>query len=442
MQQSAHDVEMNPHTGTGSWMPGLPPLLRGLGGIALLTAIGSFLFQRWDTANDLYRFVMLLAFTAGLTVIGFASGHWIREGKGARLLVSIALAAVPANFAVLAAFFYRHWAWDGALTSYPAVATWSLPDPGGLLGVLALALAVLLPVTWLGFMVLSRSSALRLSMVFLINAAALLLPVRESGWVALVLGVIGALTLWQLAAKGGRRLTAPTPEGAIATALLFVPHGILLGRSLWLYSPGALLGLVMMLTLFLGLRQFALALRPGSSVHAALNGLALVPAMLAGGFLWVALAPFADTGGAALVLPAAGLLNAALVFELSLRETDNAGAFRWLAAGSLVFALLGNLLLFGNGLSAALCLLGGVGLVVAGYLVRQSLVLGLGVATLVVGLLNQSWQLFAHFDLFSWGSLAVLGVAAILVASLIDRHGVRMRARFAGMRRELAAWDW
>ncbi len=82
----------------------LPTLLRILGAGALVVAMYSYLAKGWESGNDIFRYLLMLGHTGVLTAIGLASGHWLKESKGARLLLTLALVSVPANFAILGAF--------------------------------------------------------------------------------------------------------------------------------------------------------------------------------------------------------------------------------------------------------------------------------------------------------------------------------------------------
>jgi len=69
----------------------------------------------------------------------------------------------------------------------------------------------------------------------------------------------------------------------------------------------------------------------------------------------------------------------------------------------------------------------GLGLVVYGYIVEQRVVFSLGVVTLVCGLVYQLSYAIQMFDLGSWGSLAILGISAILVGSAMERYGKQIK---------------
>lgn len=87
-------------------MKKLPSLLRILGTTALLVAMYSFLVKGWQSGGDVFRYLLMLGHTGAMAAIGLASGHWLKEGKGARLLLTLALVSVAANFAILGAFIY------------------------------------------------------------------------------------------------------------------------------------------------------------------------------------------------------------------------------------------------------------------------------------------------------------------------------------------------
>ena len=73
----------------------LPALLRSLGAATVVAAVSIFLLQGWDQGNDVQRYLILLAHTVGLAGLGFASGRWIGESKGARLLGTATSASCP-----------------------------------------------------------------------------------------------------------------------------------------------------------------------------------------------------------------------------------------------------------------------------------------------------------------------------------------------------------
>jgi hypothetical protein len=427
---------------TGGLFESLPTLLRGLGATILIVSVSVFLFQGWDSGNDIYRYALLLMHTAGLAAVGFLSGHWIREGKGARLLLALALASVPANFAILGGFVYSQFGWLAADAVYPSVVNWRADDPVSALVTVGIASAALLPVIWLGFLVLARRSALQLSALFALSNVLLLVPLRNAAVIGWVLLALTGLLVWQLARARRADSSLRTVEGAIARGLQFLPLGVMVGRTLWLYSADAFLFTALCLTAFLLLRHLSLQLPVDRRLRSYTELAGLLPAS---GAAVGAAAILADTLPLASVdvwlLPVAALGLAALALETSLRVGERGAAYRRLAAAVLSIALLANLLLFGGVLAAALCLIAGLAILIYGYSVEQRLVFALGALTLLVGIAHQVQLAVEIFHLGSWGSLALLGVAAILIGSGIERFGGQMRLRIESWGRRIRDWE-
>ena len=139
---------------------GLPlsALLRGLGAAVVIGAFVLYLFQGWRGGDDLTRALLLLGHTVALTAAGFGLGHWLREPRGARLFIALALAAMPVSFAFLGGLLYGH---IGGAQPDPAAPGFWQSSPGGALGlgpVLLLTLAataVLTLAIGIGFLVLA-----------------------------------------------------------------------------------------------------------------------------------------------------------------------------------------------------------------------------------------------------------------------------------------------
>ena len=83
---------------------------------------------------------VLLGQSGLLALAGLAIGYLLKEPKGARVFLTLALASVPANMAVLGAMVYSIAPLDGLLPGtatldggYPAYAFWEASGPGDLL---------------------------------------------------------------------------------------------------------------------------------------------------------------------------------------------------------------------------------------------------------------------------------------------------------------------
>lgn len=412
-------------------MQRLPQLLRMAGAAALLVAMYSFLVQGWQDGNDLLRYAMLLGHSLALCGLGLASGHWLRENKGARLLLTLALASVPANFAILGAFLYAQ-VGDGSPLPYPHYALWRLDSLSATVAILVTAGLLLIPVVLLGFRVLARSLSSRFALLYLAGNAALLIPLRDPIPIAALTLALALLALLNNGHSRDDHLAARTPDGLIARLLQYLPLAVLLGRSFWLYNNDDFLFTSALLILFLVARQLSLILPGQSTLRGLLEvGSALLTPLIGLGLFSLLHRLLPD----ALLLPVISLAIAGLLFELSSRVEMAPPLYRTLSMLTLLIGLLGNLALFGGLGTALLCIAAGTALAVCGHLCQQWLLTATGVSIAAAGLLYQLFRILIQFDLGSWLSLAVLGILAILLASLLETRGAGIRPWLQSLRR-------
>lgn len=420
-------------------MKKLPSLLRVLGTTALLVAMYSFLVKGWHSGGDVFRYLLLLGHTGAMTAIGLTSGHWLKEGKGARLLLTLALVSVSANFAILGAFIFSQTNL-AATVHYPGYVAWSVGSLSTALVVTGLALAVLLPVVFLGFSVLSRSMSSRLAVLFLISNMALLVPLRDPHLVGYLVVVLSVFVLVFSGKAARHNVSAKTREGMTALVLQYLPVAVLLCRSIWLYTPDLFLLTILALTVFFALRQIGMQLEGLPGMRNLVEIFSIVPAL---GFGAGVGATMIENGIfiTELVLPVAALAAAGLVYEISTRAREGVALYRALAVVVLCTGLLGNMLSFGGVLPAMMSAVIGIAVAVYGYLRQQRIVFGGGMLTMSVGLIYQLYYATQIFHLGSWASLALLGMAAIVVGSTIECHGCRIKLMLAAWKAKYGEWD-
>ncbi len=420
-------------------MQKLPNLLRLLGAAAVIIAMYSFLAKGWQTGNDTFRYLMMLGHSGVLAAIGLASGHWLKEGKGARLLLSLALVSVPANFAILGAFIFSQSTIAQSM-NYPSYMAWSVGSMQTALMTSAGALLVLTPIIYLGFLVLARSMATKLTLLFLMSNAALLIPLREPYMIGLMVLALGVLTLIlsRRVAKG--KSSAKTQEGITALALQYLPLAVLLGRSLWLYSADLFLFAVLAATLFLALRQFSFQLSQQSKLNGVLNMLSTLSALAVGFCLSAALFD-SHLLPDAIVFPLSSLASAAMLIEHATRSTGNTAFYHRLAITALGLGLLANLIMFNNLLAALSSIVIGMAISLYGYKHQQRSLFSGGVIMLLLGLAQQVYQALHMFDLGSWASLALLGITSIVIASTLESEGGKCKPRLIALKNKFSDWD-
>ena len=213
-----------------------------------------------------------------------------------------------------------------------------------------------------------------------------------------------------------------------------------MGRSLGLYSLDLFLLTVLSITVFFTMRQISLYLEPGSTLRNVLDGLSLLPAIVA--TLWFSAALF-DTAmfPEALAFPFALFLSATMVYDISRRSQGSAGFFRNLAVGGLVLGMVANLAFY-TGLPAALaCVVVGLVLLVYGFRVRQRGMFTGGAVLLVAGMLQQLYELVQQFNLSDWAGLVTFGVVAIVVASVMESQGGKFKPRLESWKTGFRQWE-
>ena len=439
--------EFNPETSNNQartlanidWLANLPNLLRILGTGVLLIAMYSFLVKGWQSGNDVFRYLMMLGHTGALAAIGLASGHWLKENKGARLLLTLALVSVPANFAILGALIFSQTT-PIELQHYPSYVAWTADTLSTALVTTGGALLVLIPVTLLGFAVLARRMSKNLTLLFLVSNAILLLPLRDPHLIGTLVLILATCVIVFTRKTSREHLAAKTQDGLTALALQFLPLAVLMGRSLWLYSFDLFVMTTLAITSFFILRQASAYLKLESKWRNVCDGLSLLPALaviplLASALYDMLLIPVW------LSIPVAALVSAALIYDISCRNPLHAALYRNTAAGVLLVSFTGNLIMFQGLIPAILCMAAGLSLMTLGYQQKQRGIFSSGILLMLIGLGHQLYKLVHHFDLGSWIGLAMLGVVAIVLASTIESQGGKFKTQLAQWKLKFKQWE-
>ena len=425
----------------------LSEALRILGAGVLLASMSLYLLQGWNAGNDINRYLLLLAQTGLLAMAGFAMSHGLREPKGARVFFGLALVSIPANFTILGALLYSVFQWDGALTTYPAFATWRIDDAASTSITIAAALLVLLPVMSFCFAIMARHSAKRLTVHFLVLNLLLLIPVRSSmvaGTIAL-LGIGYAVSVTRGLMRDDAALT--TAEGRFALGTMYIPMGIMLGRSLYFYDVDSLIIAMLATATFAALRQASVFPDRSPTLATTLDAAALPVAGVAALALGHACSNALTIG---LVAPLSAVTFAMFGLDI-LRRTPATALRRFVAVAVCIVLASGFTIGVGiepSAITAALALLTGSALVVAGSWTRYRTAVLTGSATMIAGIWFGFQPLLDLVLVSNWISLAVIGAIIIALASVLERHGAALthRARrwiasYAQTGREIAPGD-
>jgi hypothetical protein len=418
----------------------VPELLRSLGSGVLCAAALVFMVQNWGSADDVVRTFYFLGFTATLAAAGFFCGVRMREDKGARTFLALAAAMVPALFTVLGALLYSQFPWLSGFAEYPDYAVITAPSALAAVSTTLVVVAALVPITWLSFLTLARPEVRRLSALYLLANAALLVPTRHPD----VIGVL-ALSLFAALVWIDRRVWHPiaalrTREGHLVRAMLAIPPLVLIGRSLHLYAFSSLFGAGLLGVLAGVLFEAFPQLTASRDLARAAQRAAALAAI--GAFACAADAAVNALGlGQAAVLPLTCIPAAATLVFASLRAVDDGIFHRRLAALVAVGGTGFNLVVHPGVGASFFSLATGVAATAYGWVAEQKVLLVAGAAAVAWSVLYHLHLALEVVSVSPWLSLAVVGVATVLAASLLERHGHSLAHRVGAFRDRVAAWE-
>ena len=401
-------------------------LLRVCGALIMLVAMSSYLMQGWSDGNDISRYYMLLSQTFLLALSGFGLSYVLKENKGARIFFGLGLISITVNMTTLGALIFSTTQWGSELVQYPSFAKWDAPEFGAIIMALFGTLAISAPVTWIGHKVLARRSAGLLSALFLFTNLLLLVPVRESLFVGIAALVAVILPLSLFCKHMAKDNTLRTPEGMFAMATIFVPAGIIICRSIWLYPVDEILQIILAGTTFIALRfcaeqteekSFARIATHWLSLGAAL-GVAIPAAMLAERYLSDALA-----------INVFGFVFAGLLLDISNRCQNPLIPIR-LAAMALITSHILPVMFTDDISNAVLCIIAGLAVITIGRQHGLRYLMVMGMLTLLAGVGRQILELAQWVDFSNWIVLSLSGGIIIITASLIERHGALIKMRW------------
>jgi hypothetical protein len=209
-------------------------MFRALGSLILIVGVIQFLISGRYDLNSYLAHNLFLGLNTILCGLGILSAKKLKDNKTARTFLTLSLAMLPTQFAQLGAFVFNRI--NGIPTEIPEMAQIILPDTVGLVSVAVMTGIILLPILLLGFHVINRDEAKKLSLLYGVHSALLLLPIRDNFY---IFGIV-AVMIVSLFFLFRDLKPAVTLEYRISRYLMFIPTSLIISRGM-MYSNSSMM---------------------------------------------------------------------------------------------------------------------------------------------------------------------------------------------------------
>jgi hypothetical protein len=400
----------------------LPQLLRVIGATVLIAAALTFMLQSWQSYGHIARYFSFLGLTGVLTVAGIFCGLRVKEDKGARTFLALAVATVPVHFSQLGALLYSKFhPLSELLPVYPEHLLWKAPTVFAALSTTVVGVLAVTLVSLFAFSTLIRSVAARTTLMYVLLNSLLLLPTRSSTYISLLVmgGIFLVSTFDRMQLKG--HSVMQTVEGKMCRVMLWIPSILMLARSIVLYGlTPSLLGAVSASIGFLMFFLSPMYLRNQQRVEAlqALSAIPLCMGWLSFGFDIISNMHLPETVCIlVLILPLGGVF-----LGMSLWGVSEGVAYRMLAVLAVSMGLLVQLLHAPGIIAAFIAIAAGTMVTAYGYGVQRGVEFNLGLLLIACGLGYHIKLAMPILSMSPWLSLAAFGLVTIGVATYLERN--------------------
>ncbi|MEE9334901.1 MAG: hypothetical protein V3U65_12510 [Granulosicoccaceae bacterium] len=396
--------------------------LRMFGALGVATAMGLFMLEGVEVANDLYRFLTMIGFTTALTAAGLLMSMLLKEQRGSRIFIGLGLLSITANFTVFGALIYSIIPLDVISVSYPGFAHWTVASVSDIPLALAAGVLVLLPIVWLGFTVLARSERTWLSTALILGSAFMLVPVRQELWSAII-AIASAASVGYLVHKNHKNsLALKTPEGGFAVALLFVAPVIIAVRSLFLYEATGFLIVILAAGFYFCARHLLTQRSDSGLMTSFLTVLATLIALMFSISLANVLT-YHLAHGWYVIISAATLLLLALDINKVSANRDLANTLCAVLVGIASGTLLLQALITSQSLITAISTAILLSVSVYGYLLKRPAIVGIAMTGVISIVAINATALWSVVLQTGWWGIGAAGAIAIVSGSMLDRAG-------------------
>ncbi|MEE9411956.1 MAG: hypothetical protein V3V22_02765 [Methylococcales bacterium] len=411
--------------------------LRWSGAMILVASAIHYMLQGLNITSESLRFWIMPGFISFLSICGLLCGYWLKDAKNTRIFFGLGTAFVAAQLSQVAAmgraFMIKGQAGELLLDMW-----WDLDRLSPLILGMNIGVSVLLaiPVAYAGFTILARQHRTSLLVGFMLANIAMVLPTREPI-------MITALILCGFALLRFRDIRLHQPDRAMHTVsgysarlLVWIPLFILIGRSAFYPVSELQYAMLMGLVSWLMIKEIPRVVGKAEFIPL-LQYFGMTLAIAA----WFMGAHDFIESFASKTEVYIGLLPiVTFLFLVSFQVQDDSPATRFVAALIAMLTVVCVMLDRHDYVSALMSIATGIGLIVAGLHLHEKLVISCGAISFVGGLMYYMGFLLDIYHAMPWLSAGLLGVAALLLASWIEKQQGDMRGKIGSAWHVVKTW--
>ncbi|MBD3419611.1 MAG: hypothetical protein GF398_05775 [Chitinivibrionales bacterium] len=407
-------------------------IMRWGGGIVIAASAISFMLQGVYSMSPLTRHWVFLAIALLFGILGLITATILKEHKGSRSFLGIAVAAFPVLCSQLGAMYFS--VFGSPPDPMPQPLVFTSVTFATVAAISLVTLAVFLPICYFGFKVFAGPRAKLLTGIYVLSNCGLLIPVRHGiGLAAVLLCVSLALHLIDTY-NFSLDFRLKNFEGYVSRVLPAIPLAILVARSTY-YDTGPFFKAVLfgMFGAYLSFHCGRIARKVAVLRFfqaAGMSGLIL-------GWGFFAFPVLGDINAGVrggimlLVIPWALIIGAHALIGRGVAPATYVNTAAVVACSGLVFLHLIDSAPVNSLVSLALAAC----IIAVGILNGQKVAFMLGCTVSLLCIVNVSVKVIDMHGSFAWIGLAVIGMLVLLLASLAEKSKELVHERM------LAFWN-
>ncbi len=410
-------------------------LLRGLGVLVIILASAIYLFQGSNGVDPIQRHWIFIGITALFGGLTWFLGGALKEMKGARTFISLAVASVPVLFTQLGSMVHAFVV--GTTEKMSSMLDFSMITGGNFAIIAVLTSLLSIPLILFGNRILARNQQKALTIFMILGNVLLLFPVRSLIPVSIIL-IVAVITLLTYIMKVfNSDSTVSNTEGSISLVTLFLPIIIIGIRTLILYGEGPVFtGLLCVLS---GVVAVVLPMNRKHAIAGSLVQIAGIVSVIGGWIMAIGHLVFSvnELHYYLLALPVGGIIYG-LSFTL---KTKAALIVRRVAVLIIAgFLGMGQVIFSATAVTVMMTLVGGVVFLVAASHTKEKMPLYIGFATVSWGVLGLLLLITTALSGNTWLILMLGGILIIVGGSLIEVFNRKWKSQAVQFKEELTGW--